>query len=55
MDPILRQVLQARAIEPHFLARLQTYIRQELQPALDERDALRAEVEALKARKKGAA
>ncbi len=32
--------MQAREIAPQFLARLQTYIKTDLQPKLDELDAL---------------
>jgi len=42
VDPILREMLQAREVQPHALAKWQTHIQRVIQPALDRLAALDA-------------
>jgi hypothetical protein len=52
MDPIIEQLCRARELRPDVLRRMQRYFRDEIQPKLDELDALKAEQAKAKTAKK---
>ena len=52
MDPIIEQLCRARELRPDVLRRMQRYFRDEIQPKLDELDALKAAAAAKASAKK---